>query len=257
MARIVLVSSHPSERTALRAALLHSATGPAAATLEVVALDRLTALEALLMRARPDSYQAAVVCGNEATLSALLPTLQARHPRLLVALASHNAQEAAGAYRLGIEYLALPPEAAALRSMLARALETDTWESQPHVAVRSPGCLDNVSIDDIQFVESSKRGPVIHLPGRQTVTARGTLKALYDGLMQAGRQLAQQEGTPLALPTWWPYVMVGSSFIVNLDNIAASGKGALVFADGETIIVPVRRRKELENALAAFRRAAS
>ena len=96
MARIVLVSSHPSERTALRAALLHSATGPAAATLEVVALDRLTALEALLMRARPDSYQAAVVCGNEATLSALLPTLQARHPRLLVALASHNAQEAAG-----------------------------------------------------------------------------------------------------------------------------------------------------------------
>ena len=48
-------------------------------------------------------------------------------------------------------------------------------------------------------------------------------------------------------------VKAGSSVIVNLDNVQSAGKNSLVFPDGSIIIIPIRARKPLQEALEAYR----
>ena len=71
----------------------------------------------------------------------------------------------------------------------------------------------------------------------RTITVRGTLSALYERLVEAD-------------PEW--FMKVGGSFIVNLDNVRSAGNGSLIFCDGEAVIVPVRMRKPLKDALTAL-----
>ena len=92
--------------------------------------------------------------------------------------------------------------------------------------------VGNVVLDEVVFAESTKKGSVIHLANGGTRLVRSTLQALFDKL--AGRG---------------PFEKAGSSFIVNLDNIRSTGDGAVIFSNGESIVVPVRVRKPLADTL--------
>ena len=154
-----------------------------------------------------------------------------------------------GAYHIRAAFLHLPGTYDDLQRVMRTPFAQTGWDHVPCLTIRTSGQVSNVPATDIQFAESSKRGPVIHLPGNRLVVTRGTLKGLYERLESAWGDQAISHDTLLKSP----FVMAGSSFVVNLDAVVASGQGVLVFADGETIIVPVRKRRDIEQALQDFR----
>lgn len=258
MARVIIVSPHEVEHRMLRDALARCAEHLGFVCPEIVGIATIDELEERLERSPSGSYRAVLWC-NRNGIPALTPgkiaELRRGHPNLQIVVVSSGNDAALATYGLGITFLPVPTEWEVLEQALWAALVPSGWDQRPHLAVTSPGRVDNVAFSDIQFIESSKRGPIIHLPARQTVTTRGTLKGLYESLNQMREQLEGQVPDPATqIPQgWWPYVMVGSSFIVNLDNVMAFGKGVLVLSDGETIIVPQRKRKALEASLSAYR----
>ena len=101
--------------------------------------------------------------------------------------------------------------------------------------------------------------------------ARGTLQTLYENIVSAERDAeakaqdakaedaeaeggAASEGAAVGAtrPAARRFIKAGSSFIVNLDNVRSAGEGSLIFADGETIVVPIRKRKAVKDALDSF-----
>jgi len=249
MLRVALVDNDAAERKRLRDALLACFAQAHLANTDVVSYATVGELAAAYARLRHDFFDLAFCSlagrgfgskGRPAEIG-LLQALHEAHPHLHLALASQSATDAQEAFNLGAAFLLLPGNA----GDLARALHAQTQAFQSRrqtlLAVRTASTVDSVPLDDVQFVESTKRGPMIHLSERRTIVARGTLRALFDQL-----PISESGSVPR-------FVMAGSSFIVNLDNVRAAGKGALVFADGEAIIVPVRKRKDLETALQAWR----
>jgi len=94
-----------------------------------------------------------------------------------------------------------------------------------------------LNLNDIMFAETSKPGPVIHLSGGRTVSVRGTLQALYDKLYARKAQ----------------FLRAGGSFIVNIDNIRTANDDSVIFSSGEAIILPVRARKPVLEALSTWK----
>ena len=118
----------------------------------------------------------------------------------------------------------------ALAPSLARAIERhgDT------IGLRSDKGVGSILIDEIVFAESSRKGAVIHLSDGDTLLVRSSLQALGDKLVAKGS-----------------FIKAGSSFLVNLDNVRSIGDGAVIFSNGDSIIIPIRARKPTEGALRA------
>ena len=261
MMRIILINSNAPERNALRKALDRSVSETHLTSVDIAAFESIDSLLDAHAAGRVHHINVVFCCvdrlkgpsrhpqaADEADSDspwAFLELVRERHPRVHLIVASHDASVALNAYRTQAEFLYLPGTYDDLQRVMAKPLSRVGWDQNPSLAIRTSGQVGNVAIADIQFVESSKRGPVVHLPGGKTVTTRGTLKALYERLA-AVESIDEDDANA--------FVMAGSSFIVNLDNVVASGQGALVFSDGETIIVPVRKRKDIEQALQTYRR---
>ena len=250
--RFATVDPSPADRGGLRDALRRCAADAHYRSVGVTVFASIDKLAQALECLRPGYFDVAVICVdkprpalNDATsrkpILQQIAALHRAHPDIALVLASRDTTATMDAYDLGIYFLLLSGGFEGMRATLAEPLAHLGWSDRACLAVRSASRVDNIAIEDIQFVESSKRGPIIHLPGKRTVVVRGTLKGLYE-------RLAERND----LPETEPLIMAGSSFIVNLDNVLASGKGALVFADGETIIIPVRKRKDIEDALEAY-----
>lgn len=119
---------------------------------------------------------------------------------------------------------------------LTRTMESPVGKAMARrgetVGLRTDVGIGNVSVDDILFAESSKKGAILHLPFDATMIVRGTLQGLFE-----------------TLSTRDCFVKAGNSFIVNLENVRSIGEKAIIFANGESIIVPVRARKPVKDAL--------
>ena len=179
------------------------------------------------------------------------------HPDIALSIISADPAHASVAYELGADFLLLSGAYDDFKSMVVERLVRIARGKTQRIAVRSSGSVNSVVLDDVQFVESSKKGSVMHLPDGQTVVARATLQSLFSSLCQAaGQELGANSDEPFMdpqRPASCFFVKAGSSFIVNLDNVRSAGEGSFVFADGETIIIPIRKRKALKDALAAYR----
>ena len=266
MMRIALISSNAREREMLRKAIARCAEDLHHPPVDIASYGDVAAFHDTLVARNPLHFDVVFCCidrlkGLDAPSPEgsttpdiepldYLARLQQRIPAIHLVVASHDSAPAIEAYRLHAAFLYLPGTYDDLRNALRKPFSRKGWDSVPCLSVRTAGQVSNVAIPDIQFVESSKRGPVIHLPNNRLVVARGTLKALFECL-EAGLESHLAATGREGLPS--PFVMAGSSFVVNLDNVVASGQGVLVFSDGETIIVPVRKRKDIEQALLDFR----
>ena len=270
MMRIVVIDNNAAERDRLCDAVTRCAEEAHHAHVNVIAVATLAECAAMLSRLPMDFFDALLCCVDVAggivarpartdlrdgqTPLEQLTDLSKRYRNLKLVLASRDPAFAREAYRLSANFLLLPGTYENLSQALSEVLSDMGWRRNACLAVRSAGRIDNVAFSDIQFIESSKRGPIIHLPSRQHIVARGTLRSLYERLSEAQKAFSRNgQGGSTEQQEQLPFVMAGSSFIVNLDNVLASGKGALIFADGETIIVPVRKRKDIEEALALRR----
>jgi len=265
MMRIALINSNAGERDALCKALARCAEDLHHPPADIACFGGIAAFHDMLITRNPHHFDVVVCCidrlrgltaptrdGVEAsTIGPLdfLARLRRRIPDLPLVVASHDTSSAIGAYHIRAAFIHLPGTYDDLRRVMREPLAHVGWDFAPCLAIRTSGQVSNVPATDIQFAESSKRGPVIHLPKDRLVITRGTLRGLFERLETGWGDKALSHDTLLKSP----FVMAGSSFIVNLDNVVASGQGVLVFTDGETIIVPVRKRKDIEQALQSFR----
>lgn len=140
------------------------------------------------------------------------------------------------AFDIGVDGYCLLSEG---RQGLKRAMEGSlgkAWARQNEsIGLRADVGVGNVALGDILFVESSKKGSVVHFPDGSTMLVRKTLQAMFELLSFDER-----------------FTRAGSSFIVNLDNVRSFGEKAVIFSDGETIVIPIRARKPVKEALAAY-----
>ncbi len=157
-------------------------------------------------------------------------------PRTKIVLLSNEAEHALYAYDANALYLQLPSDRKNFIRAIGEPLRQMVLDYKSSFAVKSGKTVVNMDINDITFIETNKKGPIIHLPGNRSVTARGTLQSLYERLCAVDDR----------------FVRAGGSFIINLDNVRTVGDSSVIFADGDAIILPVRARKPIKEALRAY-----
>ena len=250
MIRVAICEPDKQERLRLRNMLRHCASEVRAANVTADLFASTSPLISALTALRADYYDLVLArldreLGNASEQAdAAIPTataqladvLLANETTVFVAMSSEETN-AVAARRLGAQgFLLLPTEYDSFRATVAEPLRRRALAATPTLLVKSRKGLDNVQTGEILFVETVKNGISIHLPGGETIPMRSTLQSLFDRIEGMG-----------------PFVKAGSSFVLNLDNVRSVGESSVIFADGEAIIVPVRARKPLKDALANYR----
>ena len=157
-------------------------------------------------------------------------------PSTKIVLLSNDPQHAQYAFDAGARFMQMPADRQSFVRAIGEPLRQLVLDRKTSFAVKSGKTVVNMDVNDITFIETNKKGPIIHLPDNRTVTARGTLQALYERLSGSDER----------------FVRAGGSFIINLDNVRTTGEGSVIFADGDAIILPVRARKPIREALRTY-----
>ena len=246
MIRVAICDPNEQERLRLRNMLYHCASEVHAPNVVADLFGAPAPLLAALGVLKPDYYDLALVridrepeAGSEEDPDAavqLADLFSKSGTTELVALSTTQESAVRARQMSARGFLLLPAEYDSFRATVAEPLRRIALTATPTLLVKSRKGLDNVQTGEILFVETVKNGINIHLPGGETVAMRSTLQALFDRIEGMG-----------------PFVKAGSSFILNLDNVRSVGESSVIFADGEAIIVPVRARKPLKDALASYR----
>lgn len=188
--------------------------------------------------ASPDEWRSdLVVCAQDSPgMTGLQIAAEIREisPDVRIVLVADDSDDAYRASQLDINgYLVKPIASAAfVRTMLTLIREIKLWH-QDSVLIRFREQVRRIRLTDIMYAETSNHNQVIHMRDGSAETLRISSQALFDQLSHDGR-----------------FFKVGSSYIVNLNEVAETRGGVLFFVDGEQISVPVRVRKPLEDAMA-------
>ena len=239
MVRILAYGMAPDERGALRTAVDRLMSKAGWNTYSISFIAKTDELIGLVERTREGFYD--IVVGRlddqaDETLVALRRVREADGGMGIVLVADDDSH-AVDAFDLRADgYSLIEDGAAGLEKALHVAVLRAASNHSVTLGLRADVGVGNLIVDEVEFVEASKKGPIIHLSTGKTVTTRGTLQSLFEQLEHDER-----------------FVKAGNSFIVNLDNIRSLGEGSVVFPDGEAIIIPVRTRKPIKDALTAYR----
>lgn len=170
-------------------------------------------------------------------LSNLLACMDEITSRTEVVVLSNDPRHAYNAYEVGVRFLRMPFDEHGFSATIGKSLQHTVAVNKRPFPVKSGKTVVVTNLNDIMFAETSKRGPIIHLPESRTIPMKGTLQALYDRLHDVGEQ----------------FFRAGGSLIVNLDNIRSTDSNSVIFATGETIVLPVRARKAVSEAFADWK----
>jgi len=132
-------------------------------------------------------------------------------------------------------YSLLEGGSAGLAKILEKPVGKAIARRSSTIGLKTDRGVGNIVVDDILFAESSKKGAVIHLPSDNTMLVRGSLQSLFE-----------------TLSTTDGFIKAGNSFILNLGNIRSVGDKSVIFANGESVIVPVRSRTPVKDAFRAY-----
>ena len=237
MKRVLLCEPDAPLRVKLRGAIERYAESCGVSNVEVIIAPNANVLGKALLDMRHGLF-GLVVCSVscEGALD-VLRTARETDPGLRIVLVSRSEDDAMLAFDMQASLLVVPSDVNGFATAIGSHMHELGTDDLRTVAIKSTEGVSNLAIGDVLFVESAKKGPIIHVVDRSPVVARGTLTALGDRLVQADEER---------------FMKVGGSFIVNLDNVRSAGESSVVFSDGEAIIVPVRMRKPLREALAAY-----
>ena len=167
----------------------------------------------------------------------LLSQFKEQFPRMRLVLFSANPASAITVYRVHAEdFILLASGAGDFARVVGEQLEEIACRRRETITLKTTSGINVLDADTVMFAETSGSGPLIHLANGAELQTRGTLQALYEQMAHDAR-----------------FTKVGGSFIVNLDNVRSAGKSSLVFPDGSIVIVPIRARKPVQDALAAWR----
>ena len=133
-------------------------------------------------------------------------------------------------------YLLEPVSPAAFESEAARSLARLSTLDDESAIIRMRGGLRRVLFTQLVYAQTSNHDQVLHMRDGQTMQLRSSSQDLFDRLSHDPR-----------------FLKLGSSYIVNLDLVYAleDSGGTLRFIEGSTASVPVRFRKQVQDALFA------
>lgn len=243
MIRVAICNRTKDEGLRLQALIDRYTKSAGIENVDSLVTDSCSKLLSLLNRLKPNMIDV-VVCridrdtpdaGRDQKV-ALIRNLTERSPETRFILMSSDPDDAICAYDTGALYLGLPVDKQGFYRTIGMTLEEVAKAKKRPFCTKSSSGVTAMNLNDISFVEISKKGPIIHLPHKQTVSTRGTLQALHD-------QLSSIDGR---------FVRAGGSFIVNLDNMRSIGDSTVVFGDGETIILPTRARKVIRDVYTEY-----
>lgn len=239
MKRVLICDTDAVERTRFRAAVERYAQEQKISNVEVVMAVSPESMSERLQGARKGLYYMVACRVQDEGAYDALRQLRQDDSEIRIVLVSTDVGDAIHAFELQAGFFLIPNDFAGFVKAIGEPLAEVVDRHAATFAVKSPQGIKNIYLGDILFAESAKKGPIIHLPGSRTVAARGTLQSLYE-------RLSSVDGER--------FMKVGGSFIVNLDNVRSAGESSLIFCDGEAVIVPVRMRKPMKEALASYRR---
>ena len=244
MLRVVICAGKRAEGYRLRDLIDSYAASKGIANIEVLVLNSREEFGALLAKLRPNFFNLAICrmdgrCSDmtRAEISEATAGMHALAPQTQFVFMSSDEENALCAYSAGGQFIQLPLQQEDFERVVGKSL-LDTQRAQRHMfAVKSGKTVVNLNLDEVTFVEAGKKGPIIHLPGNTVLVSRTTLQALHSLLYEASPA----------------FMKVGGSFIVNLENMRSTSDSSAVFCDGETIILPIRLRKSVSEALLDYR----
>lgn len=243
MIRIAICDPRAKACTAMRQAVERILANMGALSSSVSRFASLSEVSNTL-EARRDGFCTLLLCSIdyfEEQDIRLLVTFKDRFPHTRLVLMSGAPSSAVLAYRAHADGFILTSEGAGeFVQVITKQISQVIGQRGATVTLKSRDSIDVLDANEILFAETSNAGPIIHLVDGKDVKMRGTLQALFD-------QMAHDER----------FSKVGGSFIVNLDNIRSAGKSSVVFPDGSVIVIPIRTRKPLQEALAAYLSGAS
>lgn len=202
--------------------------------------DSPTDMDALIRRMRSGFFDLAICLIDQPsqcdeTVKALA-SIRALEQDIAIVIVADRPDYARELVSLGIAgYCLIGDGAAGFEAALRPPLQRISEQHDSVVGLRFDGGVGSIVLDDIMFIEMSKKGAIMHLASGGTLLVRQTLQALFEKLVARGS-----------------FIKVGGSFIVNLENIRLIGEGSIVFPDGESIIVPVRVRKTVRDTVQRY-----
>ena len=165
----------------------------------------------------------------------VLRTIRQENPGTRVALIGSSAEDASRAASVGASGFCLVAQGADGLSNTVGPLVTRAIERHGQtMGLRCDRGTVNVVIDEVMFAESSKKGTIVHLASDETLLVRCALQAFFECVEGYGC-----------------FAKAGNSFAINLDSVRTFGDRAVLFANGDSIIVPVRTRKQVKDDLEA------
>ena len=243
MIRIVICDSNRAEGLRLRDAIDTYASSCGIFNIETGVRNSREEFVESLSHFRADFFHIAIChiddrCAGMSLdeIGCALKDVRSLTPNTHFIMMSSNPDHAICAYRADADFMLLPLTSAEFVRVVGGALRQAVNEQRVPFAVKLPKGVANMNIKDITFIETSKKGPIVHLPGGETITTKGTLQSLFDNISTISDTFIRASG----------------SFIVNLDNMRVAGKSSVIFGDGEAIILPVRARKPVRDAYVAY-----
>lgn len=237
MKRIFICDSDAAVQARLRAAIERYAQEQQIANTFIAKTPSPKAMLERVTRAREGVFSMVICRIQQEGAFDAVKVLRLSNPSVSIVLVSDRKEDAVRAFEVRANLLLISDDYAAFERAVGEPLSDIAASQTATFALKTSRELRNIPLDDILFAESAKKGPIVHLPNGETIAARGTLQALFNRLVEADSER---------------FVKAGSSFIVNLNNVLSFGKGALIFADGEAIIVPVRVRTPLKESLISY-----
>ena len=240
MLRVIVCDQSTSMRRQLRSTISAALDSRGARARGILHADTPADMDALVRRMRPGFFDLAICLIDDPsqfdeTLNALV-SIRALEQNIAIVIAADRPDYARELVSVGIAgYCLIGDGASGLDAALRLPLQRIFEKRDSVVGLRFDGGVGSIVLDDIMFVEMSKKGAIMHLVSGGTLLVRQTLQALFEKLAACGN-----------------FIKVGSSFIVNLENIRLLGEGSIVFPDGESIIVPVRVRKAVKDTVQQY-----
>jgi len=243
MIRIAICEKSKTDALRMRSAIESYATSKGLFNVGVVSVYSSEDLFKLIDRVRPDFIDI-ILCRLEGSDDSMrektrktLSMLAEQCPKTHFIVASSDTDNAICAFDAGAKFIPVPYGNDEFHNSIGTVLDKVAMTHKRPFSVKSTKGIVNMNLNDITFVETNKKGPIIHLPDSRTVETRGTLQALFERLSAIDDR----------------FVRAGGSFIVNLDNVRTAGESSVIFGDGEAIILPIRARKPMQDAFAAYR----
>lgn len=258
MIRTAICDKDAQERIRLRDAIERYARSSNINNVEVMQFTDIASFSETAARMRPGFFDPCfcrIYGDSDEEAIEEVRKLHADNPDMHLVILSDDKSQAIYSYDLDAGFLHLSNGYDDFVRVVSGPFDDIVRATRGEVAtVKSRNGVESMLLSDIQFVESSKRGSIIHLPLGKHVATRGTLQTLFDSLtaVDVPSEGAAAEGARASETRGGRFVRAGSSFIVNLDNVRSAGEGSLIFADGETIIVPIRKRKAVLDALDSY-----